>query len=53
MAIFLLHAAFHNSQTDAVKNIVLLYSLEKTDVVEDEVVDVVEKSMYQKKREAR
>lgn len=36
MGIFVLHAAFHNTQTDALKNIVLLYSLEETDVIEDD-----------------
>lgn len=33
MAIFIFHAAFHTTQTDALKNIVLLNSLQETDVV--------------------
>lgn len=34
MAIFILHAAFHMTQTDALKNIVLLNSLRENDVVQ-------------------
>lgn len=35
VAIFILHAAFHMIQTDALKNVVMLYSLEEDDVVDD------------------
>lgn len=36
VAIFIMHAMFHNCQTDALKNVVLLFSLDRTDVVEEE-----------------
>jgi hypothetical protein len=35
VAIFILHAAFHMIQTDALKNVVMLYSLQEDDVVDD------------------
>lgn len=35
MGIFVLHAAFHMTQTDALNNVVLLFSLKETDVVEE------------------
>lgn len=35
ISIFLMHALFHNCQTDALKNVVLMFSLDKTDVVEE------------------
>ena len=44
--IFVLHAAFHNTQTDAVKNIVLLFSLEKTDLLDTNKEDEVELSEF-------
>ena len=34
VAIFIMHAMFHNCQTDALKNVVLMFSLDRTDVVE-------------------
>ena len=33
MGVFILHAAFHMTQTDALMNVVLLFSLAETDVV--------------------
>ena len=42
MVIFVLHAAFHNVQTDALKNVVLLYSLQEDDVVQKQEGPVVE-----------
>jgi len=36
IAIYLMHAFFHNAQTDALKNIVIRFSLDKTDVIEEE-----------------
>ncbi len=33
-SIFILHAAFHMVQTDALKNVVLLFSLQETDVID-------------------
>lgn len=38
MGIFVLHAAFHMTQTDALMSIVLLYSLPETDVVKEKVI---------------
>ena len=35
VAIFILHAAFHMIQTDALKNVVMLYSLQEDDVVDE------------------
>ena len=36
---FILHAAFHNNQSDALKNIVLLNSLKENDVITSEEED--------------
>ena len=42
MGVFILHAAFHMTQTDALMNVVLLFSLAETDVVSEpkKVVDM-------------
>ena len=45
VVIFVLHAAFHNVQTDALKNVVMLYSLQEDDVVEAKKTDGQEVSV--------
>jgi hypothetical protein len=35
VVIFIMHAAFHQLQADALKRVVMLYSLEKTDIIDD------------------
>lgn len=48
VAIFLLHAAFHQIQTDSVKNIVLLNSLKEDDVVQPPVQKIRDIKQFQK-----
>lgn len=36
IAIFFMHSAFHHTQTNSLKNIVLLNSLQETDVIQEE-----------------
>ena len=47
MGVFILHAAFHMTQTDALMNVVLLFSLAETDVVvEKEVVEAMDEKEF-------
>ena len=36
MILYMIHASFHMVQFDSLRSVVLLYSLEKTDVIEDD-----------------
>ena len=42
IVLFILHAAFHQIQTDALKRVVLMFSLELDDVVQAKKVEVLE-----------